>query len=387
MEKGIQQDEKTSKLYGVRTISNGEISKDSYDIVIESGRLKSITKSIVDTGLYICPAYVDIHTHGAMGVDFSSVDQEKVDKISQYYFSHGITHVCPTFVATPLEVLEKQIDSLYSFNPSGALFLGAHIEGPYISPKKKGAQPLENIRTEFVSSDLNILDWIKDKLEIVTLCPATHNVLQLVRYLKENGVKVQGGHDDSNDKQIRECMKEGLDGVTHIFCACSTSRRDENFDRVLGMTECGLSFDGLTVEVIADNKHISQLLFEFILKCKTYRRVCLISDSLSCAGMPNGKYKLGEEDIVTDGKVCYLADMSALAGSVTSIDQMVRNVLSYGVELEQAVYMAAESPRKYVNYYVPKFDIGEQADYNVIDENGNVLATLFGQRKNINNRS
>ena len=68
-------------------------------------------------------------------------------------------------------------------------------------------------------------------------------------------------------------------------------------------------------------------------------------------------------------------------------DQMVRNVLSYGVELEQAVYMAAESPRKYVNYYVPKFDIGEQADYNVIDENGNVLATLFGQRKNINNRS
>ena len=259
MEKGIQQDEKTSKLYGVRTISNGEISKDSYDIVIESGRLKSITKSIVDTGLYICPAYVDIHTHGAMGVDFSSVDQEKVDKVSQYYFSHGITHVCPTFVATPLEVLEKQIDSLYSFNPSGALFLGAHIEGPYISPKKKGAQPLENIRTEFVSADLNILDWIKDKLEIVTLCPATHNVLQLVRYLKENGVKVQGGHDDSNDKQIRECMKEGLDGVTHIFCACSTSRRDENFDRVLGMTECGLSFDGLTVEVIADNKHISQL--------------------------------------------------------------------------------------------------------------------------------
>ena len=102
MEKGTQQDEKTSKLYGVRTISNGEISKDSYDIVIESGRLKSITKSIVDTGLYICPAYVDIHTHGAMGVDFSSVDQEKVDKVSQYYFSHGITHVCPTFVATPL---------------------------------------------------------------------------------------------------------------------------------------------------------------------------------------------------------------------------------------------------------------------------------------------
>lgn len=87
------------------------------------------------------------------------------------------------------------------------------------------------------------------------------------------------------------------------------------------MTECGLSFDGLTVEVIADNKHISQLLFEFILKCKTYRRICLISDSLSCAGMPNGKYKLGEEDVVTDGKVCYLADMSALAGSVTSIDQ------------------------------------------------------------------
>ncbi len=375
--KAIVYGDGVTTLYGVKTVLNGEISTDCYDIVVESGKLKSITKSQDDSGLYICPAYVDIHTHGAMGVDFSSVDQEKVEKLSNYYFSHGITHVCPTFVATPLNVLKKQFDSLYSFAPSGASFFGAHIEGPYISPKKKGAQPLENIRTEFLDEDLSVLDSIKDNLKIVTLCPATRNVLPLVKYLIENDIKVEGGHDDSTDAQIVECMNEGLDGVTHIFCACSTSRRDKNFDRVLGMTECGLSFDDLTAEVIADNKHISRRLFEFIFKCKTYRRICLVSDSLSCAGMPKGGYKLGDEDVVTDEKVCYLADMSALAGSVTSIDQMVRNVVSYGIKLEQAVYMAAESPRKYIGCYLPKFEKGEQADYNVIDEKCNVVATLF----------
>lgn len=381
----MQQNKNTITIKGVKTISNGIVSRRAYDVVIESGRLKSVFESDCFSGRYICPAYVDIHTHGAMGVDFSSVDEQKIGVLSDYYFRNGITHVCPTFVATPLAELEKQLDNLYSIEPTGVRFLGAHIEGPYISLAKKGAQPPENIKTEFEDADLTILERIKDKLQIVTLCPATRNVLPLVKYLKSNGIKVQGGHDDSTDKEIVECMKAGLDGVTHIYCACSSSRRNANFDRVMGLTECGLMFDSLTTEVIADGKHISENLFKFIMKCKTYRKICLVSDSLSCAGMPSGVYKLGQHDVVTDQKACYLADMSALAGSVTAVDQMVKNVLSYGVKLEQAVYMGSEAPRRYIDCDIPEFEIGEIADYNVIDENGNVEETVFGQKYNKNN--
>lgn len=361
---------------GVKIIKNGKTSVSAYDLTVENGTLATITPAEF-SNKYVAAGYVDVHTHGAMGVDFSSVDETSLQKACDYYRSKGVTHFCPTFVATPLPILEKQLERLFSFSSHNSEMLRAHIEGPFISLAHKGAQPAENVQTEFDLRDTEFFKKNRDKIGVVTLCPATKNSVQLVRCLTENGIKAQGGHDDSNIVNIRECMREGLDGVTHIYCGCSTSVRDKNFDKLLGLTECGLLYDDLTVEVIADDKHISRELFEFILKCKTYKRIILVSDSLSCAGMPAGTYKLGTHDVYTDGKVCYLADMSSLAGSVTSVGEMVKILISYGIPLAEAVYQATESPRNYLGIQEVKFTVGERADYNVLDENGNVIETVF----------
>ncbi len=360
---------------GAKIITNGKISEKAYDIEIKDGVLSSMTEApFLD--VYLSQGFVDLHTHGAMGVDFSRATQEDIEKVEKYYLSHGVTHFAPTFVATPLDILDKQLASLFALQSKS--MLKAHMEGPFISIKHKGAQPECNINGEFKAEDAKFFEKNSDKIGIVTLCPAVKNAEKLVETLVSNGIKAQGGHDDSRLPAIKKAMSAGLDGVTHIFCGCSTADRGkQDFDKLLGLTESGLYFDELTVEVIADDKHISKELFLLILKCKGFEKICLISDSLSAAGMKKGYYKLGNDTVFTDEKVCYLEDFSSLAGSVTSVGEMVKIVCSYGIPIEQAVYMASSAPRKYIKLDDKKFVPGENADYVLLSKDGTVLETYF----------
>ncbi|MCQ2602481.1 MAG: hypothetical protein MJ193_00995 [Clostridia bacterium] len=326
--------------------------------------------------VYLTQGFVDIHTHGAMGIDFSRATQDDINEVEKYYLSHGVTHFVPTFVATPLEILDGQLNSLFALKSK--CMLKAHMEGPFISLKHKGAQPACNIYSEFKDDDAKFFEKNRDKVGIVTLCPAVKNAENLVKTLVANGIKAQGGHDDSRLPDIKKTMSAGLDGVTHIFCGCSMAERGKrDFDKLLGLTESGLYYDELTVEVIADDKHISKELFLFILKCKGFKNICLISDSLSAAGMEKGFYKLGNDNVFTDGKVCYLEDYSALAGSVTSVGEMVKIVCSYGIPIEHAAYMASDAPKNYIGLDNKKFVIGEKADYVLLSKDGSVIETYF----------
>lgn len=360
---------------GAKIIKDGKISEKAYDVEIKDGVLSSMTESPFGN-VYLTQGFVDIHTHGALGVDFSHATQEDIEKVEKYYLSHGVTHFAPTFVATPLEILDGQLSSLFALKSK--CMLKAHMEGPFISIKHKGAQPAININDEFKDDDAKFFEKNSDKIGIVTLCPAVKNAEKLVETLVSNGIKAQGGHDDSRLPDIKKAMSAGLDGVTHIFCGCSTAERGKkDFDKLLGLTESGLLFDELTVEVIADDKHISKELFLLILKCKGFEKICLISDSLSAAGMKKGYYKLGNDNVFTDEKVCYLEDFSSLAGSVTSVGEMVKIVCSYGVPIEHAVYMASDAPRKYLEMNAKTFEIGECADYVLLSADGSVLETFF----------
>lgn len=364
------------KFENVKFIFGGLIGNNAYDVEVNGDVISAITPACKKENCnYVTLPYIDVHTHGGAGHDVSELTKEALDAIGDYLLYNGIGAYLPTFVATPLGKLDEMFLKLRNLSPSGAEILGAHIEGPYISLAKKGAQPAANILTAYDPKDAVFFEKNKDILKIVTLCPATKNAPLLVKTLVGNGIKAEAGHDDSVDTDIIECMKNGLDGATHIYCASSGFRRLKgSIEKHLGLNECALLFDEIYTEVIADGVHISENLFDFIYKNKGYRKIILVSDSLAPAGAPCGKYLLGDDTpVITDGTAAYLEDKSALAGSVTNVAKTVENVVSYGVPLAHAVYAATETPRKYLSLPYDALSCGSTASFNVLDEKGKLL--------------
>ena len=255
----------------VKLIEDGRINSVAVDISFCNGIINSIVKTEETDGCtqYVAPGYVDVHTHGAAGHDVSEASKEALDAVGNYMLGNGVVAYLPTFVATPLSELNSAFEKLRKITADGADILGVHIEGPFISPLKKGAQPLENIKTEFENGDVEFFKNNKDIIKIVTLCPATKNAEMLVKLLTACNIKSEAGHDDSIDCQIEKCMAEGLDGATHIYCASGGFRRiNGQIDKHLGLNETALLYDNIFAEVIADGVHISERLFNFIYKNK-----------------------------------------------------------------------------------------------------------------------
>ncbi len=349
-----------------------------YEVVVdENGIVAELVKN--DSEDIVLPGFCDIHTHGAMSFDISVATQEALDAVSKYYLENGITAFCPTFVATPLDVLDKQLTALFSLEQKYARMLPAHLEGPYISLEHKGAQPAENIYPQYLEEHGEFFTKHRDHIGIVTLCPAVKGVEKLTELLVSLGIKVQGGHDNSTYPDIVKCIDKGLDGVTHIFCGCSmTTRGKKDFEKHLGLTESGLYRDDLYVEAIADGKHLSAPLVHFIHKCKPEDKVIYVSDSLSSAGMPKGNYKLGTQDIINAGDVAYLADMSAVAGSVTNLKKMLSFALECGHSLERALMCVSQNPREYMGLDTT-IEVGKKADFVVLNKNGNLKKVVLGE--------
>ena len=271
------------EIKNVKFIYGGKVADNAVDITVENGKISKVSKTREKSApRYVTLPYVDIHTHGAVTHDVTELSENALSEIGNYLLSNGIGAYLPTFVATPLTALDKAFERLRKLSPSGAEILGAHIEGPYISIAKKGAQPVENIMTSFDEKDADFFKKNADVLKIVTLCPATKNAVSLVKAIVGNGIKAQAGHDDSIDDQIIACKNAGLDGATHIYCASSGFRRvDGKITKHLGLNECAMYFDDIYTEVIADDVHISENLFKFIYKCKGYEKIILVSDALA----------------------------------------------------------------------------------------------------------
>lgn len=371
-------------IQNVKFIFGGNISDDAFDVAFDDGKITSIEKSCCSCPTrHVTLPYIDVHTHGAVTHDVTELTDEALSKIGDYLLSNGIGAYLPTFVATPLSTLDKHFEKLRKLSPSGAKILGAHIEGPFISVTKKGAQPIENISTVFDEKDAEFFRRNADVLKVVTLCPATKNAVSLVKAIVQNGIKAQAGHDDSIDDQIVACKDAGLDGATHVYCASSGFRRmNGQIKKHLGLNECAMYFDDMYVEVIADDVHISENLFKFIYKCKGHEKIMLVSDALAPCGAPVGEYVLGDNTpVISDGSAVYLRDKSALAGSTTNIAKMVKIVTSYGVPLEKAVYLVTETPRRYLNLAITPLKVGSEASFNVVDGAGKVVEVYTNGKK------
>ena len=371
------------------------------DILVEDGIVARVTSArgagasgadrVFDAeGTFAAPGYIDIHTHGGAGSDIMDARAESIEAIARFHLSRGTTSFLATTLTAPLPSIAKAIDALRDFirsPPSGcAAVLGVHIEGPFLSTANAGAQDKVWLR----SPDAEASDFVlanADMIRRVTLAPELEGSLAFIGRLRAAGIGVSAGHDAAVDDEIFAAIEAGLGAVTHIYCCSSGISRRAGPRKHLGLTEIGMADDRLVVEVIADRRAVPDLLFDLIWKAKGRDRICLVSDSVRVAGMPDGEYRLGDSEtgvlIEKRGDEASVPALGVYAGSVTTLAQSVRNLVAHNsLPLADAVHMATAVPARLLGLRDRgRLAPGALADINLLDSAGNLLATFIqGER-------
>ena len=370
-----------------------------YDVEITGDTITKIGKDlsgddVIDvTGKFVMPGLIDIHTHGGFGGDFSDATRESYDKALSFHSKNGTTSLLTSSVTAPVEDILKLIDMTREYkdkeNPVCRV-LGAHIEGPFISVKNKGAQKEEYLKVP--SDGYDFISKNVDVIKTVTVSTELPGMADMIKELKSFGVVVAGGHDDGKEETIYPAIDSGLSLCTHWYCAMSTARV-ENGKRSAGLMEIGLTDDRLTLELLSDNHHIIPELLKMAYKMKGADKLVLVSDCLRAGGQPkDGRvYTLGRENdaeatkFIVDLGVARLLDGTRFAGSITPLGVMIKNVTGIGVPLVDAVKMASITPARVigVDKLYGSVAEGKKADIYIADEKLNPEITIVnGIRRN-----
>lgn len=354
----------------------------------ENGRITQIKASENCDGQdlpYILPGLIDIHNHGAMGYDYMTGTEETFAAVSTHLARHGVTSAQCATVTAPVPELQAFLRAFRTWKAKGkepgCRFTGVHLEGPYLSVKNKGAHPQQDLRTAEDG-----YDWILENRDIVrevTLAPELPGMPAMIEALAKAGIVVSGGHDDAEPEDIETAAEKGMTHCTHIYCAMSTIHKT-GLERRCGLCEYAMTHDTITAEMIADNHHIPPTLAKMIYKCKGADKLCVVSDAISAAGLPDGEwFTLGGEENPTKAfignGVAIMEDKTHYAGSVQALDQMVRNLVKdANIPLVDAVRMASLTPAKIVGLAEEcgSIQVGKRADLCVMDRNLQVKKTI-----------
>jgi N-acetylglucosamine-6-phosphate deacetylase len=252
-----------------------------------------------------------------------------------------------------------------------------HVEGPFISKAKPGAQRLALMRNPTPKVYSPLLDH-GDVIKRMTLAPELPGAIALIDELGKHGIDASGGHSDAWEETARNAFEHGMRSVTHTFNCMSMSRR-RGIDRVAGLLEFALSEPAIVCEMIADGHHVSPTLMKMLYQAKGGRGVCLVTDATAGAGLDEGsKFSLYGKKCVVEGGVCFLADRSALAGSAARMIDLVRTMVTkVNVPLHEAVAMATDTPAHAIGLTAKgQFKIGGDADFAVISPDLEVVRTF-----------
>ena len=357
------------------------------NIVIEDGKILSLGNvmagEITDgKGMIACAGFIDIHTHGGWGKDCMEPTFEAIDTVAKYHLSTGITSFCPTTMTADIADIEAALSNMRSYKTNGARLAGAHLEGPFLSAKAAGAHPLDKLRdpdrenTAFIARN-------RDVVRRITVAPDLSGAPFVTALCRSMGIQVSIGHDQSIDDEIYACIEAGATSVTHMGnCTSHASRRYPSPKKHLGLFETALGESRLVCEVIADDRHVPDALFDIFYRLKGRDGICFVSDSLSVAGMKEGDYFLGSgesaQPIRIEDGVAVLPDKHTYAGSVTPVSKMVSRLFAKGYPAQDLLTMATLTPAKTVGLN-DRGDLrpGMLADINLLDDKLNVVKTFM----------
>jgi N-acetylglucosamine-6-phosphate deacetylase len=341
---------------------------------------------IQGAGLYLCPGFVDIHVHGGGGFSAMSGKAEDVIAMANAHARHGTTSILPTTLAAPLPNLLKAVQGIRraAVLPCDAAILGVHLEGPCLSPAQAGAQSPDDLKIPAETDLTPLLDAWPGGVRMMGAAPELPGALALGDQLAARGVVASIAHSNATYSQVEEALSHGYCDVTHLYSSCSGLIRVHSY-RVPGVIEAGLNLDALTVQVIADGKHLPLSLLQLIYRCKGAEKIELITDGLEFAAgdlVEGAVYRQlnGVETVYEDG-VMKLLSRESFAGSVATMHRCVRTMVQAGIPLRQAVRMASENPARRVNAAKKgRISPGMDADLLLLDEKLDVKWVMAGGR-------
>ena len=352
------------------------------NIGIENGRIAYIgneenIEPIFETDGIVVPGFIDEHIHGAGGADAMDGTVEALQTISEFLAREGTTGFLATTMTQSPENITNALKAVKKVREKGeykgAEVLGVHLEGPFISPKHVGAQPLEYVATP----DAELFDKYNEasgnSIKIVTLAPEVEGGLGLVKHLSSIGVVASVGHTGGKYADVVNAVAAGATNVTHTYNAQTGLHHRE-----AGVVGAAMLLDELNCEMICDTIHVSVPAIKLVIINKPHDKYTLITDAMRAKGMPDGKSELGGQDVFVNNGEARLAD-GTLAGSVLKMNVAVKNLVEKaGVPFTDAIDFATYNPAKNIGVLNERgtIEVGKRADLTVLNSDFEVLYTL-----------
>jgi N-acetylglucosamine-6-phosphate deacetylase len=323
------------------------------DLLIGDGRIAALRNSgsasdrIDEIDLFGCmlvPGFIDVHIHGAVGVDTMEADAAGLNRISEWIATQGVTGWLPTLVPAPDADYTRAVAAIEEAMKSttGARILGVHYEGPFVNSAQCGALRQQYFRSFVHNDSLDSLPRLANPaaVHMMTIAPEIQGGIELVDQLKRRGWIVSIGHTRAEFELLDKAVAAGAQHMTHFMNAMAPFRH-----RAPGPIGWGLLRDDVTCDVIADGIHLDRHALELILKSKGAERLVLISDAIAAAGLGDGDYQIwGESISVTHGRT--RNSRGNIAGSVISLLDAVHTMQSLGVSEVDLSLMSSTNPAK-----------------------------------------
>jgi N-acetylglucosamine-6-phosphate deacetylase len=368
----------------VVTVEDGLIASISAS---ESGQKPSPTATEVRDfpGAMLAPAFFDVHIHGAAGHDLMEATPEALATVGRFLASHGTGSYLATTVTAPvdatlgsLERLAKLIDhpeKIDAANGNGhraARPVGIHLEGPFLSQAKCGAQPREYLLAPDIAVFDRFFEAAGGHVRLITLAPELPGAAELAAHATTRGVRVSMGHSDATSAETRAVIAAGAVSATHTFNAMRALNHQE--PGILGVV---LTEDALYAELICDGIHSTREMSKLFWRAKGPDRGILITDAMSATGMPDGEYLLGNFPVqVANGRAMI---HGVLAGSVLTLDRALSNFVEFaGAPLKNALRMLTANPATMTGFadQVGALAAGRPADMVALEDNGRLIASI-----------
>lgn len=340
----------------------------------------SENESVLDAdGLYAIPGLIDIHFHGCMGHDFCDGTVEAIDAITRYEASCGVTSVCPATMTVSPESLVQVMDAARTYNesparPGQASLVGINMEGPFISEAKKGAQAAEHIRLCDEALFCSLQERSGGLIKLVDIAPENEGAMEFIDALHDK-VTISLAHTTADYQTAKEAYDRGARHATHLYNAMPPFTH-----RAPGVVGAAFDSPHCRAELICDGVHIHPSVVRATFQLFGDDRMILISDSMRAAGMEDGQYTLGGQDVAVKGKYATLVSDGALAGSVTNLmDCMRTTVKEMQIPLESAIACATMNPAKAIGIYdrYGSISTGKIANLVLLDQDLNLRQVII----------
>ncbi len=345
-------------------------------VYFSDGKITDVSSQELDvqkeydaTGLYVSPGFIDTHTHGGGGFDFSGSVTDVV-QAANFHLKHGTTTIFPTFSTAPFPQISRAVANVAQVMEQKLALPnipGAHIEGPYLSTAQTGAQKGGHITPPVQEDYESLVQSYGKAIARWTYAPENDADQAFCRYLAAHGILPSAGHTDAVYGDMRQAMDAGCRLVTHLYSCTSTVTRDHGFRR-LGVIETAWLEDELYVELIADGKHLPPELLRMIHKIKGSDRILLCTDSLAMAGLNQLPEDFENDEYIIEDGVCKLKDRSAFSGSIATTDRLIRVLVNeVGIPLPEAVKMLTQIPARLLGLNKGSLTPGADADILIFD--------------------